>query len=289
MRCEACGQKAIFDNRCRDHFLEHFENTVSDTIARFSLISKGQRIAVAVSGGKDSLSVLYILKKLYFDVEALAVDEGIAGYRDRTLEDLKRFCRKNGIPLKVRSVREKYSHTLDFYAQKARPCSVCGVFRRQLLNEMAEGYDVIATGHNLDDECQSIMMNYLKGNLELSARLGPKSGIAGQDGFTQRVKPLYFLSEREIRAYCFLMGFDIHYTECPHASVSFRYKLGESLNDLENKMPGTKRKIVSNFLDLLPRLKRHYSTSDEIEHCNRCGQPSSHDLCRACVLKEKLA
>ncbi len=284
MKCNNCNEKAVFSNPdlCKDHFNKYFETNVLETINKFGLINENDKMIVAVSGGKDSLSLLYVLNKRY-DVEALAVDEGIDGYREHTLRDMADFCERLGIKYKIVSFKDEIGYKLDelLKFKKFTPCAVCGINRRYLLNKYSKGYDIIATGHNMDDECQSITMNLLRNNLDVLARLGPKTGVSGRDGFTQRVKPFYFLKEREIMAYSLLNNITSNFNECKYVRDSYRAKIRDILNELEFKHPGTKRKIIGNFLSILPKLKDRFIEEEQL-YCVNCGMPSSNDICSRC-------
>ena len=292
-----CNETAVINITsayCKSHFIRHFEAKVSATIKKYGLIGKEDKIIVACSGGKDSTTVLYLLNKWFGNVMALAIDEGIPGYRNITLDDLKAFCSRNNIPLKTISYKEAFGFSLHDALKKVDvlPCNICGTLRRYLLNSAARGFTRIATGHNLDDEAQSIIMNLFKNNLELAARLGPLTGIIRDAKFVPRIKPLYFCLEKEVAAYAFLQNFGIRFNECPHSRISFRAGVRDFLNELEQKHPGSKQNIVNNFVKLLPKLKAKYSTSAKVRHCGSCGEPSSNDLCKACIyinsLKGKL-
>lgn len=276
MECESCGQKAVISGpaRCKQHFIEHFETRFWETIERFSLIRDDEMICVAASGGKDSLAVMHLLSKRY-PIEALAVDEGIPGYRDRTLEDLRSFCEQRGIPLKVVDFNDLGAKSLA-EQNPAHPCSVCGVLRRKALADHSSEYDIIATGHNLDDECQTILMNLLRNQRSLLSRMGPRTH--GREGIASRIKPFCLTPEREIRAYCLLLGITANFAECPNVVKSFRWKVGEALNRLEQSRPGAKRNIMERFLSEV-----HEDTARS-ESCKRCGGPSASGLCRACQL-----
>jgi len=219
MNCLKCDENAVFlePTLCKEHFISYFEKKVKKTIKDFKLVKKTDRIIVACSGGKDSTTILYLLKKIHGTVEALAIDEGIKGYRNKTLVDLKRFCEENKIKLTIYSFKESFGKTLDLMLKKEKnPCTICGTFRRYLLNKHARGYDKIATGHNLDDESQAIIMNLTKANTELLLRSVPIT--EKKKGFVQRIKPLYFCSEKEVAAYALLKKFSIHFTECPYVN-----------------------------------------------------------------------
>ncbi len=288
MKCKVCGKKAVYDGLCKEHFIEYFENKVKETIERFKLFNKNDKIVVAVSGGKDSLVTLYLLKKFGYNVNALAIDEGIKGYREYTLKDLKDFVRKYDIPLKIVSFKEEIGYTLDEMTKKLNliPCSICGVFRRWLLNKYAQDYDVIATGHNMDDEVQSIMMNLLRYQLPILARIGPKTGIKERIGFVPRVKPLYLVTEKEVRLYALLKGFKIKFVECPYARESFRNHVIDFVNSFDDA-----RKIKENIIDFhvkrLERLREHY-LNVELKKCKICHMPSQRDVCKACELRMRL-
>lgn len=284
--CFYCGQKAAIATEramCRKHFIRYFEEKVKKTIKRFGLVERNEKLAVAASGGKDSTAVLYILRKLGYNVEALAINEGIHGYRDATLKDLEAFCEQHGIKLNTVSYKDYFGFTLDELLQKKKihPCMACGVLRRYLLNKASQGYDKLVTGHNLDDEAQSIMMNMTKANVQLMARLGPKTGVMEDRRFTPRVKPLYLCSEKEVATYAFLQGFSIKFTECPNAAQSFRATIRDMLNGLEAKNPGTKLGIVHSFLKMAPLLKQ-MPVVKELNYCAECGEPSSKETCMAC-------
>ena len=170
-----------------------------------------------------------------------------------------------------------------------KPCSVCGVFRRYLLNKKSKELKLtkIATGHNLDDECQSILMNQLKNNIDASARLGPKVGLIQDDKFVQRIKPLYLCTEKEVTTYAFVNGLLDEFNECPNVPQSFRAQVRDMLNDLENKFPGTKYSTINSFLQTLPLLKQQFK-GVVIKVCAKCSEPSANGICNACVYLEKL-
>ncbi|MEM4637904.1 MAG: TIGR00269 family protein [Candidatus Woesearchaeota archaeon] len=304
MKCTKCEEKAVYQGQgqyfCKNHFINYFENKVFKTIKKYNLIEKNDNVCVATSGGKDSLTVLYITmlycKKYDIKFFALAIDEGIKGYRDHTIEDLKEFCQKYHIKLHVVSFKERFGDTLDNIRDKAlteknkKPCTVCGIFRRTALNRAAREFKAtkLVTGHNLDDEAQSYLMNLLLGNMSHNAALGPITGLNLNDKFIPRVKPLYFMLEKETRLFALIKGFKVSFNECPNIDQSFRAVVRDELNNIESKLPGAKNSIVNAFLEILPLLKQHYKNNKPFKTCIKCGDPSANEICNACKLEEEL-
>ena len=294
MRCSRCNSKAISSSPvlCKKHFIDYFEKKVAGTIKKYGLIPKDGSVCVATSGGKDSTGVLYLVKKLVKPKKllALAIDEGILGYRENTLRDLRKFCSHHDIQLKIVSFKEEFGSTLDEIIQSKRlnikPCNICGTLRRYLLNKHSKGFECVVTGHNLDDESQAVMMNLFRHQIDVLSRLGPSSG-SPRKGFVQRVKPLYFCSEKESLLYSLLMGFEIGFNECPYVVSSYRAVLRDVINGYESRHKGTKLNTVRHFLSLLPKLKKRFEHSSPTS-CEVCGEPSAGDICNACSLSMKI-
>lgn len=291
MKCKKCKEKAVFSspNLCKKHFIDYFENKVKTCIKKYELIPAKGKICVATSGGKDSLVTLYLLNKFYpLRAEALLIDEGIQGYRPGSIDDMGVFCNQYGIKSKIISFKNETGKALDTILKKKRKmkaCAICGTLRRYLLNKYSKSYSVIATGHNLDDESQVIIMNHLRNNIEQLSRLGPKTGSKSREGFVQRVKPLYFMAEKEIMAFSLLKGIKTNFSECPYAVEAYRSDVRDLLNELEIKQPGTKQSIIDNFLKMLPTLQKEFSKGSP-KSCEVCGEPTSGTVCNACLMAE---
>jgi uncharacterized protein (TIGR00269 family) len=255
------------------------------------MLERGERIGVAVSGGKDSLSTLNILSKLAekldLELHAILIDEGIANYRAATIKQAKRFCEELGVPLTTLSFKERFGTALDEAVKLSQrnACTFCGVFRRKLLNDAARelGCDKLATGHNLDDEVQAIVMNYLRGDLERLVRLGID---AGSEQLVPRIKPLMEMPEKEVALYAMLSGIPASFEECPYAQDSFRTEVRAMINRLEESNPGIKFSILRGYQKLLPYLKSYQAKA--LRSCATCGAPSSGERCKACMLLEEL-
>ncbi|MDP4012274.1 MAG: TIGR00269 family protein [Candidatus Nanoarchaeia archaeon] len=297
--CKTCKENPVIiiqGNKplCKGCFMKYFEKKVFWTIRQYNLIDKKDIIAVGVSGGKDSLTLLYLLNKVLTPQKTkffgLLIDEGIKGYRNITIEDAKKFCKENGIELKIISYKKEFGNTLDemLKQKKINACALCGVLRRYLINKYARKYGAtkIATGHNLDDEAQSILMNQLKGNMAFSAKLGPKTGVLTHDQFIPRIKPLYFLTEKETTTFSKLKNLPVTFIECPNHKDSFRDEVGKMLSNLEAKYPGTKQSVVNSLLQVLPSLAKQFK-GQKIGTCKKCKEPAAKDLCKVCELLKR--
>jgi uncharacterized protein (TIGR00269 family) len=278
------------------NFCKRFEENVRNTIEKYKLFTKKDRVLVACSGGKDSTVALYIIHKLGYNVEALIVDLEIGNYSKENIKNIRDFCKKNNIRLNESSFREEFGcpkckieETLNSKGVNLNSCSICGVLRRYMLNKISRklGFDVIVTGHNMDDEAQAILMNFLRNTMHMQARLGPVSGLIKDKMFVPRVKPLYFCLEEDIKKYSQIHNFDVVYQKCPCIKDSFRNKIREILNSLpEHKQ--IKKNIVMNYLKVLPSLQKKYLKSKAVIRCKLCGEPSSEDVCAPCRLINQL-
>ena len=283
MRCDKCNENAVYHRRysgqkfCKEHFIEYFESKVQRTIKNHGMIEPGERVGVALSGGKDSITALSILNQLNIELFAIAIDEGIEGYREKTLKIAGEFCKENDIPLTIASFAESFGKTVDATSGE-HACSFCGVLRRRLLNDKAKELKLekLVTGHNLDDETQAIMLNYVRGDLDRLYRL---SNTKKSERFVPRVKPLQEMPEKEVGLFA-ILNFDIDFSECPYASGSFRTGIRDFINDLEKDNPGIKFSIRRGYQKLMPYLDSY--PRKELKECQLCGEPTSGEVCRVC-------
>ncbi|MBW2977568.1 TIGR00269 family protein [Candidatus Woesearchaeota archaeon] len=280
-------------NKYKDKDIAEFEKKVLSDINKFKLFDKKDKILVAASGGKDSTAILYLLKKHNYNVEAITVDQAISSYSKKNLQNTINFCRQHKIKLHKISFQKEFGYSLCSLQSiltkkgaKFKSCTTCGVLRRYLINKKSRSINpaVVVTGHNLDDEAQSVLMNLLKNNLEILTRLGPKTGITKDKKFIPRVKPLYLIPEKEIAAYSKLMAFPVIYERCPCASVSYRNHIRNLLNQTEKTNPKTKQNIISNFLKILPKLRKNFQTTQKINYCEFCKEPTKHKICQTCKI-----
>jgi uncharacterized protein (TIGR00269 family) len=304
LKCSICKNNAVvylsYARRflCRRHFTHYVEKRAKRTIREFGMIEGARRIGIAVSGGKDSLTTLYILNKIAKEAKieliAIAVDEGIKGYRDKLIKDAERFCKEIGVPLKVYSFKEELGITMDEIVKKKRrekSCTYCGVFRRWILNKAAQELklDKLAVGHNLDDVVQSFLMNLTRNEPFRLARFGEESGLIEDEKFIARIRPLMRIPEKEIALYAVLNGIKEEFFGCPYVEESFRHVIRNFLNDLEDRNPGTKFNLYQSYSLIRSLLVEKYGDKTEkIAYCAICGEPSSKEICRKCELLKGL-
>ncbi len=254
----------------------------------------GDHIAVAMSGGKDSTVTLSVLVETFgrrpdIRFSGITIDEGIAGYRNESIPSAKELCDRLGVPHHVVTFEDEIGHTLDDILGRAREeasCTYCGVFRRTLLNRKARaiGANKLATGHNLDDEAQAVLLNVMNGDTERLARLRP---TRTQPGLVRRIKPLMDVPEREIALYAFLKQLPFYTGECPYTAESLRGEIKDMLNDFEYRHPGTKYSILSGFENMVDCLREKYPQVP-LTKCKICGEPGIQGTCQACKLKKRV-
>ena len=301
MRCARCPADAITwirysgDHLCRDHFVEFVERRVKREVRDQVALRGGERIAIGMSGGKDSSVTTVLLRRILSnrrDVElvGLTVDEGIASYRPDGIVRARRLCHDLGIEHHAISYESTVGHTMDDVVgvdPAAIPCSYCGPFRRQALNFAAReiGADYVATGLNLDDTAQSILMNVARGDVEKLARLGPHDAV--QPGLVPRVQPLRMIPEVEVYLFAFVERIPFHDATCPYAARAQRGRFREIVNRLEADSPGTRHAIVSGYDRMRPLLQAQFPPA-EPHACVRCGEPTGREVCKACDLRERI-
>lgn len=254
-------------------------------------------LAVAVSGGKDSLALLYILAKLKKNrpktiLSAVTVDEGIVGYRNEALDIASALCRKLEVPHHVLSFKELYGFSLDEIVIKAQKngknqltaCSYCGVLRRRAINIGARQIKAtkVATGHTLDDEAQTVMMNILRGDIARLAKEKPLSDEV-HPLFVQKIKPLCEILERESALYAYTKKLGFQDTPCPYASEALRNDIRGMLNRMDQKHAGTKFTVFRAMEKLRPAVEKTVKR-DDFRTCIKCGEPSAGELCKTCEL-----
>ncbi|MCW4044869.1 MAG: TIGR00269 family protein [Candidatus Bathyarchaeota archaeon] len=302
--CSACGQREAFffrrysgERLCRKCFAESVEAKVRVTVAKYGMFRFDDRIAVAVSGGKDSISLLRVLVKMErfrpkASLVAVTVDEGIKGYRDEAMKIAAAYCGNLGIEHHVVSFKELYGFTLDELVAGKRlkgesgltSCAYCGVLRRRALNVAAREVHAtkIATAHTLDDEVQTILLNIFHGDVLRLAKEKPVTDEV-HERFVPKVKPFCEVPERESALYAYVKRVPFQSTPCPYASEALRNDIRVMLNRVEEKHAGTKFTIFNAIERIRPAFNG-VAKNSHYEECVVCGEPASHGLCKVCQM-----
>ncbi len=276
-------------------FIQKFENTVKQTIEKYNLIAPDDKVLVAVSGGKDSTVCLSVLKKIGYHIEAVTIDTHIGCYTKKNLENIKNFCQSHSIKLHVFTFRKEYGYsvcyirdTLQEKGHNFSSCTVCGVLRRNILNRVVRevGATKVATGHNLDDEVETFLMNLFKNRQSLNARLGPSPGLIKDKLFVQRIKPLYFCKESDIEKYSKMMAFPVQYKRCPCSFNTMRSYIRELLEEFYKINPNGIVNLLNYLVSVLPNLRQKFASksSSVPSRCSLCGEPCSGSVCRSCSI-----
>jgi uncharacterized protein (TIGR00269 family) len=294
VKCKVCKAPAVIDvrrhnaNFCSEHFLRLCRDQVARAIKDFAMLQPGDQALVAVSGGKDSLAVWDILLELGYEAHGLYLGLGIGEYSDASGAMARAFATERGLRLLEVDLPTEHGFDIPSGAKAARrvPCSACGLSKRHLFDEAARtgGYDVLVTGHNLDDEAAVLFGNVLHWQTDYLGRQLPV--LPARNGFPRKVKPLVRLGEREMAAYCVLRGIDYIVEECPMAEGNKHLGYKEALNAVEATSPGTKHDFYFGFL---ARASERFTPEAEEEQvhlhpCVTCGAPTTGDECAFCRL-----
>ncbi|MEM3010428.1 MAG: TIGR00269 family protein [Candidatus Bathyarchaeia archaeon] len=305
--CSLCKRKeAVYmrpysgEKLCGKCFTKSIENKVRATIAKYNMLRHDDKIMVAVSGGKDSISLLHILAKIEkgfpkASLIAVTVDEGIRGYRDEALKFAVENSQKLGIEHFTVTFKEMYGFRLDELVgmlqskeKTLTPCAYCGVLRRRALNMAARkaGTNKLATAHNLDDETQTIILNILHGDALRIARVNPLMDSSHPD-LIPRIKPLCEIPEKETAFYAYLKKIKFQTVPCPYAHAALRNDVRVMLNRIEEKHAGTKYTIFRSIEKIRPMLET-MAVMEKLKECKLCGEPTTGDICKPCQLLQEL-
>jgi tRNA-5-methyluridine54 2-sulfurtransferase len=295
MRCRSCRGPAVIEVPrhhaafCAEHFIRMFRGQVEKAIRRFDMLEIGDRVLVAVSGGKDSLALWDVLLDLGYDATGLYLGLGIGDYSDRSHDVARAFAEARGARLVGVDLRREHGYDIPTAGRRGSrsTCAVCGLSKRYVFNRAAVdgGFDVVATGHNLDDEAATLLGNTLRWQTEAIARQSP--ALPARDGMVRKVKPLHRLSELETAAYAFLRGIDYVVEECPLVAGNTQLRYKEAMNAVERTSPGTKAQFFLGYLD---RGMELFRTKDRIElaACASCGQPTTGRFCAFCRARAQI-
>lgn len=260
----------------------NLETQFKQTLKKIKL-SKKEKIVVAFSGGKDSAVTGYLLKKFGYNIEGIYIDLKVGRYSDECLKAVKKLCDDLGIQLYVYDLKKEQGKTMKYFWSKNKKlnhCSVCGVMKKWVLNKEAQrlGAEKIATGHHLNDEAETFLMNFLKGSPELSANTGSITMNISDKKFVPRIKPLFYISEEEIKKYVNAKKLPFVEGVCPYREDSYRVQVRKFLNTLPKKQT---ENIIKNLEKIRSRIKKK---SREMNYCNICKEPCRKSVCKKCEM-----
>lgn len=293
MKCDRCEGQAAYTRRysgeklCSACFSNSIVRKTAKTISKHKMIQNDELIAVAVSGGKDSLALLDIMKQMSdthnFRIKAITIDEGIPGYRNEALEIVQDFCGRRDVDHAVFSYKKLFDLTLDEALElrgdeKTSSCSICGTLRRRAMDHGAAkiGADAIATGHNLDDMLQTFVINMLSGD---TAKIGWMDPDTSSNSL-RKIKPFCEIYEAEIVFYAFTNGIPFQTEPCPHMNEGIRTEIREFLNSLEKQHTGIKNNLYQSVLRVSQAVKK--DSHKNRTRCKRCGNECTGEVCAVC-------
>ena len=299
MKCDKCENTAVYsrrysgENLCSQCFSNSILHKAAKTISKYKMIKNNELVCVGVSGGKDSLVLLDILNKMSkthnFRIFAVTIDEGIPGYRDEALKIVEDFCTQLNIQYKTFSYKKIFDLTLTESLelrndQKLSSCSICGTFRRRALDHAAKtiNADTIATGHNLDDNLQTFLINILSGDAKKIGWMDPDTS----SNKVRKIKPLSEIYESEIVFYAFTNNLPFQTEPCPHMNEGIRTEIREFLNSLELNHDGIKNNMYRTILKISQFMNE--SNHKEKRMCLVCGNQCTSRICSVCNMLTNL-
>jgi cytoplasmic tRNA 2-thiolation protein 1 len=296
-----CGGKTVYfrayngESLCDSCFSDSIREKVKKTISKYGMLHYGDRVAVALSGGKDSTSLLQIMHEVMeghgSELFAITIDEGIEGYREESLKNAEKITSELSIPLLVRSYKEYYDLSLDEAMTvrskkglKITSCAACGPLRRRALDRAAEelGVNVVATAHNLDDVLQTFYINLYSGDVERIGWLDPEFHPSTENFRLRRIKPAMEIYEQELAFFAFLNNLPFQSESCPYMNEGIRTEIRMHLNELERKHPGIKYSTFRTVVALSKSLDGELPRGKVASRCEKCGSVSSGPICSVC-------
>jgi len=270
----------------------NLETQFKQTLKKIKL-NKKDKILVALSGGKDSTVTAYLLKKFGYKIEGFHINLGMGDYSKNCLNAVKKLCKEQEIKLHIYEIREQMGNSMCYiraaiqtsHGKGLKNCAICGVIKKWIMNREARklGFKKIATGHNMDDEVQTFLMNIFKGSPQLSANSGAITKNVQNEKFITRIKPLFYIDEEEIREYSKKNKLPVIYDHCPCALDSYRIQMRQFSKTLTKKQ---KQNIMKNFDKLSEKIQK-LKTTEKINYCEICGEPSRNKICKMCQLMKK--
>ncbi len=293
MKCKVCRGPAIVKfpahnaNFCTQHFDEFFIRQVEKAIRRYNLLKRGEKVLVAVSGGKDSLVTVDVLSRLGYPVRGLHVDLGIGdnGFSTESIECCQQFFRARSLPLEIFSLQDKFGKNIKDAGKKFdRFCSICGMTKRYVMNYGAwiHKVDALATGHNLDDLSAALFANLMRWDVRYLAKGSPYLPPEGK--FSRKIKPLALLTEKEIATYAEIHAIKVVSAICPYSQAAKFKRYKNLLAAVEEPSPGTKRSFYAGYLKNIDLFQQHADAAPSLNPCHSCGMPTTVKVCSFCKI-----
>ncbi len=303
-RCRICGDPATYRldharmHLCEGCFIRYYERKVYKTISKHNMLREARKVAVAVSGGKDSLALLEVLHRIVSEkfpevnLSVIHIDLGIPGYSEECRNTVERVCSGLDVECHIYDLRAEEGYTIpDFQATpfRRRICGACGTVKRYLMNKIAYeiGADRLATGHNLDDVVEVLFELYLKGSVGELVRIKPVAWSSNVKLVT-KIKPLIELTEKENLYYVLSRKLPVLSVQCPLAKDSRMLKRKELINMIEKEIPGFRHTFYKSHLKRLMPALRETIKEPTLMECKSCGMPSLSETCSYCKLTSKL-
>lgn len=292
MKCKICGRKAVVKLRsynlslCEEHYVEFVKRRVEKAIKKFKMFKKDDRVLVAVSGGKDSIVLWHVLNSLGYNTTGYFLNLGIGDFSEKSQAITEEFAGKFGLQLKIEYLKDELGVGIPEIAKvsKGKPCSTCGMIKRYMINRAGLSFDVVATGHNLDDESSVLFGNILHWQVEYLDRQSPV--LPKDRTLARKVKPLILLTNFEIKFYADLLGLPYIGEKCPFSSGATTFFYKAILDEIEEKMPGAKIRFLLGFFEN----KKGFNTpKKELKPCIKCGYLTTAGVCSFCRLKERIS
>ncbi|MHA2008661.1 MAG: ATP-binding protein [Promethearchaeota archaeon] len=306
-KCSRCDNQIVIqrrysgENLCPKCFVENIEKIIYKTISKYKMLKPDDKIIVALSGGKDSFTLLYnlnkIQKSLYSSepVIALTIDEGIEDYREHSIKNAVEFCKKLGIKHKIISFKERIGFTLDEIiklkenqSNKRYSCNYCAIVRRRLLNDGAKnlGGDVLAMGHNLTDIAETYLMNILYKRFPLIANQYPfkVENTKISQYYIKKISPLMRIPEEEIFLYVNIKKFNYYASHCSYREKEpiMRKRVLDFIQECKNYSPEIEFNLLNGFLELSATLYNQIEAKS-YQSCQLCGYPCGNsNTCTYC-------
>ncbi|MCP4761251.1 MAG: adenine nucleotide alpha hydrolase family protein [archaeon] len=318
--CISCNEQAVVFQKqsgrylCKACYIRYFERSIRKTITKYQLIRNDDKLCIGVSGGKDSLALLFNLYerqsriKGFKKITVIHVDEGIEGYHEVGKQNLNNFLDKFEMDINLieLSFKEDFGRPLDELTKMIKEkdiqfnaCTICGTIRRRLINEAAlkEGATKLAIGHNLDDSAQTLLLNILRNDVnKIKNTLPHASGGSNlkniDKNFVPRIKPLIHLTNKEIEDYCHFKGIPVIHKTCPNSLnfPIFRYKVKNFLESFDNRNYEVKYNLLNAHYEISnSRNEKKVKKVIEFKRCELCDQPMgpNRKICMYCEFKKK--